>query len=391
MWRQVAWVLAVAVAVPLWAQDEKPKVGDPVSVPFLVRDKKGEPVTGLNKDNFAIKVDGTAQPVRSVTLGATDPILYGLVVDVGKGERDNIDRVQRAAHALVKGLRPGDRMFLVQFAKQIELLQEPTADKAALERSLNLLGTSSPSFHPRPDGPEVTRDSEGRRSESGGTSLNDAVYLSCEEVMSREKVGRRVLLVASDGVDIHSKKSSTEVVESIERTRTVVYTAFLPSKQEPGAQTNRNGSRNGSGNGNGRPSIGGLPGSYPGGGGGYPGSGYPGSGSPSGGGSNPNGTGQQKPNTGDERQHRPNIDGTQVLAKMSRASGGRLLSEEKHTSLEEQFASVSDDLAAMYWVEITPLGKASRQAYHSFDFVVTGPDKSKKVEVQTPDGYYAGS
>ncbi|MFC6644993.1 VWA domain-containing protein [Granulicella cerasi] len=375
---KTAVVLAL-VAGAAWAQEEKLRVGAPVSVPIVVRDKKGDGVAGLGKDNFSIKVDGKDQPVTGVTAGPGGPVVLGLVVDVSDGERDNLERTKRAARALIDGLQPGDKMFVVQFARQIELLEEPTNDRAKLVKALNLLGTSSPTFNPHMP-PDEGRDKEGRRIESGGNSLNDAVYLSCEEVLAREK-GRRVLVVVSDGVDIRSKKSSTELVESIERTRAVVYTAYTPTKLQPReGQGNRGGQQGGNGGGSGRPSIGGWPGST-----------YPGSGSPtggSGGGNSPNG--QNKPTTGD-REHRPNVDGTQVLAKLSRNSGGRFLSGERHDTLEDGMASIATDMKAMYWVEFTPIGPAARQAYHLFDLDVHGSDKGKKVELQAPDGYYAAS
>ncbi|MDE1155616.1 MAG: VWA domain-containing protein [Acidobacteriaceae bacterium] len=376
-------LIAVLAALPAAAQQDapKPKIGSPVSVPVIVRDKKGDTVSGLALPNFSLKVEGVAQKLDAVNPGSS--VTYGLVVDVSKGERHSLEAVRKGARSLISSLQPGDQMFVVQFARQIELLQGPTTDHARLDRALDLLGTSSPSF--QPDDPPMERgdDAEGRRIRTGGVSLEDAVYLSSEEVLAREKT-RRVLLVVSDGVDVGSKMSATDAMESLERTGTLVYGVYSRNDAAPVQTPDRAGQ--GRGSGNGRPSIGGYPGSSSPGS--YPGSGYPGGGgssTPSGGSSG----GQQPKSTGDDRTRRPSVDGVQVLRKMSENTGGRLLEQAHHETLEEQMATVSGDLHAAYWLSFAPVGPAARNGYHAFDLQVSGPDKGKKIDLQAPEGYYA--
>ena len=386
---------ALGVSPAVGAQDQAVPAAPSVTVPVVVREHKGGAVAGLAKDNFTIKVDGTAQPVSATVAGAGEHVTYGLLVDVSAGQKGAIDGERKAARALVGSLKPGDQMFVVHFAKDIELLQGPTDDKEKLEKALNELGTASSSFHiSDPKGGQV--DEEGRKIHAGGTSLNDALFLSADEVLAKDK-NRHVIVVISDGVDVGSKESISETTDALQRARAVVYTMysrnvdpFSDRKRDRGY--NQGGGRNG----------GGWPGGgYPGGGypgGGYPGGGYPGGGYPGGGGNNPNG-GNQDPNNPNNRNpndrdsdpaHKPNIDGQRVLEKLSQQTGGRLFDASKR-GVEGNFNEIADEVHTAYWVSFTPQGPAAKHGYHSFDISVEGSDKSHKVDVQAPQGYYTGS
>jgi VWFA-related protein len=384
--------LAAALLLPAaHAQDDDkpapPPAVKPVTVPIVVRDHKGAPIDGLSKDNFTIKVDGTVQPVTSAAPEPSSPVMYGFVVDVSRAQRDNIEEERKAGRALIAQLKPGDTMFVVQFARQIELLQDPTADHAKLETALTELGTSSSSFQPI-DPKDGTVDEEGRRIHSAGPVLYDAMFLASDEVLAK-KPGRHVLVVYSDGIDVGSKMALSDARESILRNGVMIYSLYSQGRDFPTEQqhnTNRGGNNGGGRSGGGWPGGGG--GGWPGGGGGYPGQ-YP-----SGGGNNPNGSGQggNNPRGGNPQpSRRPHEDGRGALEKLSTATGGRLFDAGKHGALDEDMAGVAQDLHTAYWVTFTPQGPAGRHGYHPFDLQVQGSDKSKKVDVQTTDGYYATS
>lgn len=389
-----------AAFLPTLAQDDKPPAPKPVTVPVVVRDHRGGPVAGLAATNFTVKVDDAAQPVLSATQDATTPITYGLVMDVGRAQRSFVDDERKAARAVVAHLRPGDKAFVVQFARQIELLQDPTADHARLERAINELGTPSPSFQPI-DPNDGGIDSEGRRIRSAGPVLYDALFLSADEVLAKEP-GRRVLIVFSDGIDVGSKMSMSEAKEAVERAGILIYGVYSRGTESAAEQRQTSNNRTGrNGNGGGWPGGGYPGGGYPGGGypgGGYPGGGYPGQypnggnnpndpnnpNNPNGGSTTPNGPGRQP-------SKRPNVDGRGALAKLSSDTGGRVFDTgKKGGALDDEVAAIADDLHSAYWVSFTPQGPAARHGFHPMDLLVTGSDKSRKVEVQTASGYYGG-
>jgi hypothetical protein len=80
-------------------------------------------------------------------------------------------------------------------------------------------------------------------------------------------VGRKALVVFSDGVDRGSKDTLNDAVDAADRAGLAVYTIYVKGEQERGEASFPGGGHHGGGVGRG----GGGGGGYPGGGGGYPG------------------------------------------------------------------------------------------------------------------------
>jgi len=356
----------------------------------VVHDKKGELVNNLTKDNFVLKAAGDAQTIKYFDHDTDVPLTLGLLVDVSRSQRDKLPEEQKGAQAFVdksllpaSGKREADKAFVVQFAKPIELLQDVTESRQRLQKALGELGSESPTFRTTDTGDST--DSEGRRVRGGGTSLYDAIYLSADEVMGKQK-GRKALVVLTDGVDVGSKETLTEALEAAQRADTVIYAVYYKGAE----QQNRNN--------NGFPGQRRGGGGYPGGGypgGGYPGGGYPGGGYPGGGGGYPGGGGGggNNPNGGGNTpggpSRKPNIDGRQVLARLCGETGGELFEVSKKLPVEEIFAKIGDDLRSQYRLGFTPTEAAAKYGYHQIDLDLAG-DLDKKDVVATRDGYYAG-
>ena len=94
-------------------------------------------------------------------------------------------------------LRKKDEAFLISFGEEAELLQDYTNSPRLLNEGLSQLRVSSGvgGFGP---GPVPTA---GR---PRGTVLYDAVYLAANEKL-RSEVGRKVIVVITDGVDQGSR------------------------------------------------------------------------------------------------------------------------------------------------------------------------------------------
>ena len=375
------------------AQDANPAEGaktitvipNPVVLPVVVRDKKGAFVEGLTKDDFTLSVRDKPQTIKSVDHGGDVPLTIGMLVDVNRGLREKmpalLDDERSAAGAFFEGmLKPAagakgaDTGFVVQFVKQVELLQDVTDEKAKLDKALKELGTESPSFKTTPDPDTV--DSEGRKVRGGGTSLYDSLFLSGDELMSKQK-GRKVLIVMTDGVDVGSKETLTEVLETLQTADTTVYAIYVRGNQHFDQQMGNPQNRR----------SGGYPGGgYPGGGypGGYPGGGYPGGGgSP---GNNPNG-GNGNPNGGGTSR-KPSVDGKQVLERLCGETGGRVFEVGKKQSLGDIYTQIAEELRAEYQLEFVPDEASARYGLHPIDLNMKDADKNKKMDIQTRSGYY---
>jgi VWFA-related protein len=406
----MGWMVLAWVSVPLvWAQDSKPApaatqdakpaattpdlqsgIGPSkisvnanlVVLAAVVRDKKGALVNGLTKDDFSLKVGSKPQPVRYFDHDNDVPLTLGLLVDVSRSMRDKTEEERTASEAFLQTMltpasdkREADKAFVVQFAKQIELLQDVTDQRPLLEKALQELGTESPTFHTQED-PDTT-DSEGRRVHHGGTSLYDALFLSSDELMSKQK-GRKALVVLTDGVDVGSKESLTEAIETAQEADTIVYAVYYKGQQHFDQNMGNPNRRNGGG----YPGGGNPGGGYPGGG--YPGGGYPGGGYPGGGGNrNPNGSGN--PGGGSRK---PAVDGKQVLARICGETGGRVFEVTKKEPIDDIYKQIAEELRSEYRIGFTPDEAAARYGFHQIDLNMSNPETNKKLDIQTRSGYY---
>jgi VWFA-related protein len=395
----VRWMVAGVVSVPLvLAQDAttggptlqvaKPGAADAnvVVLAVVVRDKKGALVNGLTKNDFALQVKGKSQDISYVDHGNDVPLTLGVVVDVRDGQQSKVEEERadtkgflQAVLTPASGKREADKAFAVHFAKEIELLQDVTDQRPLLDKAVDELGTTSASFH-TVDAPD-TVDSEGRKERHGGTSLYDAVYLSTEELMAKQK-GRKVLVVVTDGVDVGSKESLTEVLESAQEANTVVYAVYTKGQQHFDQQMgNPNRRTSGGYPGGGYPGGGYPGGGYPGGG--YPGGGSPGGGSPGGGSRNPNGNGGPG---GSSRK--PSVDGRQVMERICGETGGRVFEVSKKQTVAEIYAQIAEEVKAEYQLRFTPDAAGLRYGLHPIDLNMSNAEMNKKVDIQTRSGYY---
>ena len=203
----------------LLAQDQLPSIKvdvDLVSILTSVRDKRGALIPTLQKEDFTILEDGKPQPIKYFTKETDLPLTIGLLVDVSGSQRNLIDIERSAASQFFREvLRKKDLAFLISFGEETELLQDYTGSPRLLTEGLGQLRASSgvSGIHP---GPVPTIG--GPR----GTVLYDAIYLAANEKLKGE-VGRKVIVVITDGVDQGSRLSRNQAIEAAQKSDAVIY------------------------------------------------------------------------------------------------------------------------------------------------------------------------
>ncbi len=196
-----------------------------VSILASVRDKKGTLIPTLEKNDFTVLEDGKQQTIKYFTRETDLPLTIGLLVDVSGSQRNLINIEQSAASQFfAQVLRKKDLAFLMMFGEESELLQDYTSSPRLLTQGLQELRVSSgvQGIHP---GPVPTIG--GPR----GTVLYDAVYLAAHDKLQGE-VGRKVIVVITDGVDQGSKLSINEAMEAAQKADAVIYSIDY---SDPGA------------------------------------------------------------------------------------------------------------------------------------------------------------
>ncbi len=163
-----------------------------VSVPAVVTDSSGRPLSGLKPENFRIIEDGQAQTIAN--FGTTEtPFEIALLLDTSGSTRDDVALIRSAANSFIEALRPGDRVGIVSFNQQagfgspvaaVEVLTQLTGDREALRTAIDNLGASQ------------------------GTPYYDALERVADGIFHdppKEDVrGRRAVVALTDGVDSSS-------------------------------------------------------------------------------------------------------------------------------------------------------------------------------------------
>jgi len=338
-------ILALAPAASLFAQ-QAPKISvesNIVTVFATVRDKHGQIVSSLAKDDFSLDEDGRPQTITYFARQNDLPLAVGLLVDTSLSQRRVLDKERSASSTFVDHtLREDkkDQAFLIHFDHEVELLQDFTTSRKKLESALGQLQT--------PDREESSQG--GGHHHGGGTLLYDAVYLASNDMMKKLQ-GRKAVIVLSDGVDRGSKETLASAIESAQRANTIVY-SILFKDDEPYA------SHGGYGGGGGHGGWGG----HGGGGGGGGGHRYP-----------------------PQEEQRP--DGKKILDRISKETGGRLFEVSKKQTVDQIYDAIQQELRDQYILGYVPDKSPNSSDYRKIHLAT----KQKDLAVQSRDGYYAES
>ena len=212
-------LLSSFVILPsLFAQDEPTIKVDVNLVNILcsVHNKQNGLVGNLEKKDFQIFEDGKEQEIKYFTRETDLPLTIGLLVDTSESQRRLLDIEKRAAFQFFsKVLRQKDLAFLIQFGAEAELLQDDTNSARLLQDGLNQLHMSVPvgGLHP---GPVPTQQN------MAGTILFDAVLLAANEKLKTE-VGRKTMVLITDGVDTGSKTPIARAIEAAQKADSIIY------------------------------------------------------------------------------------------------------------------------------------------------------------------------
>jgi Ca-activated chloride channel homolog len=190
-----------------------------VTIPVSVMDRDGRYIPDLRKEDFRIFEDGIEHEVAYFA-SAEKPFTVALLLDNSPSTKFRLEEIQDAAIAFVDQLRPDDRVMVVSFNEQVDVLCEVTNDRNALRRAIRHTHTDS------------------------GTSLYDAVDLVINQRFNRIE-GRKAIVLFTDGVDTTSKRGSYESnVFDAEELDALIYpvqydtfkenVAAHPKKRKPG-------------------------------------------------------------------------------------------------------------------------------------------------------------
>jgi VWFA-related protein len=193
--RDAPWLIAGTVQILGKAQQPTFSTGvNVVNVLVTVRDKQGQIVRGLTKDDFTLEEDGRLQTVRYFSPQSGQPLTLGLLVDVSGSQRTVLAEQRRASQQFLDQVlrNPQDQALLVRFDQQVTLI-----------KNLSLLE------------PDLQKNG------AQGTAMYDAIVFAAGRIAGRG--GRKALVVLSDGYDTSSVATISSAIETAQRADALVY------------------------------------------------------------------------------------------------------------------------------------------------------------------------
>ena len=183
-----------------------------VSVPAVVTDSAGRPLSGLKPENFRLVEDGQVQTITNFGTAET-PFEIALLLDTSGSTRDDVALIRSAANNFIEALRAGDRVGVVAFntaqtvsaesVATVEVLTQLTSDRDALRSAIGNLGASN------------------------GTPYYDALERVADSIFREpardEMRGRRAVVALTDGVDSASNSDFTSAKMKLARAGIACY------------------------------------------------------------------------------------------------------------------------------------------------------------------------
>jgi Ca-activated chloride channel homolog len=174
-----------------------------VNVVFTAKDRSGRPIQDLKPENFEIfenKVPQKIEYFSALGKGSEVPLTIALLIDTSGSVRDKLGFEKLTAKEFFKEiLRPNrDLALIIQFDSDVNLVQDFTQNQRELMDALDSLRAGN------------------------STALYDAIYLASTEKLKGE-IGRKVIVVITDGSDTSSKVRREEAIEAAQKSDALFY------------------------------------------------------------------------------------------------------------------------------------------------------------------------
>ena len=272
-----------------------------VNLAVSVQDRDGMPVLGLEQENFKVFEDGIEQGIARF-LHEDIPVSIGLVIDTSGSMVNKRERVASSALVFIRESNPEDETFIVTFNDEAYLEQTFTGSIGNLVDTL------------------------GNLDARGETALNDAIWVSLNEVENESRLEKKALLIITDGEDTASAYGLNPIKERLLETDATVYIiGLLQLNDDRGGLFRRS----------------------------------------------------------------PSARARRELQDMAESTGGRAYFPETLAEIEELCRRVAHDLRNHYTITYNPINAEFNGAWREVEIEVNAPRGFSRLEVHHKPGYFA--
>jgi VWFA-related protein len=169
-----------------------------------VTDRNGRAVGGMNISDFAVYEDGAERKIVNV-IPATEPFNLVLLLDVSGSVEERIEFIRKAARDFLNTASPQDRISIISFRNDVQVISEFTTDRSLLWKKLDDIDAG------------------------GATALFDSLAYVLTDTLRPLRGERTAIVVLSDGDDNKSFIPFPAVLEALTESGALVYPLYIPS------------------------------------------------------------------------------------------------------------------------------------------------------------------
>ncbi len=197
---------------------------------FTVKDKNGNLIPHLTKNECTFLEDKVPQTLKSFTAETDQPLTLGILLDTSGSQQRVLPLEQQAGSQFLEHvLRSKDEAFLVSFDVNVDLLQDFTNSPHLLARAMDKAeintaggnGTGIPGL----GGGTIPTIGDPK-----GTLLYDAIDLAAREKLNQE-TGRKALIILTDGQDEGSRTKIGEAIAEAQKNNVIVYVILIADRE----------------------------------------------------------------------------------------------------------------------------------------------------------------
>lgn len=175
-----------------------------------VTDRQGRAIGGMKAGDFTVYENGTERPVTNV-VPTQEPFNLVLLLDVSGSVEERIDFIRKAARDFLNTASPQDRISIISFRDDIQLISDFTTDRRLLSKKLDEIEAGGP------------------------TAYYDALAYVLADPLKKLRGERTAVVVMSDGDDNKSFVPFPALLEALSESGALVYPLYVPSGLIPAA------------------------------------------------------------------------------------------------------------------------------------------------------------
>jgi len=169
-----------------------------------VTDRNGRAIGGMREADFSVQENGIDRQVTSVA-PAHEPFNLVLLLDVSGSVEERMDFIRKAARDFLNTASPHDRISIISFRDDIQVISDFTTDRRLLSRKLDEIDAG------------------------GGTALYDALAYVLTEPVKKLRGERTAIVVMSDGDDNKSFVPFPALLDAFSESGALIYPLYVPS------------------------------------------------------------------------------------------------------------------------------------------------------------------